>query len=172
MYQRILVPIDGSATAARGLAEAVALGRLTGARLQLVHVIDELSFALAASEGLTLSGDLLGLLREAGAAILADAQATVRAAGLEVETVLKDGLAGRVADLVLDQASAWGAELLVLGTHGRRGIGRLFMGSDAESIVRQAAMPVLLIRCGGPSGYACAGGDGSGGWRAQRRCPA
>jgi len=151
MYQRILVPIDGSATAARGLAEAIALGRLTGARLQLVHVIDELSFALAAGEGLTFSGDLLGLLRESGAAILAGAQASVRAAGLEVETVLKDGVAGRVADLVLDQAKAWGAELLVLGTHGRRGIGRLFMGSDAESIVRQAPMPVLLVRAGGQS---------------------
>jgi len=51
MYQRILVPIDGSATAARGLAEAIALGRLTGARLQLVHVIDELSFARRQCDG-------------------------------------------------------------------------------------------------------------------------
>jgi nucleotide-binding universal stress UspA family protein len=151
MYQKILVPIDGSATAARGLTEAIALGRLTGARLQLVHVVDELSFALAAGEGLTYTGDMLNLLREAGAAMLAEAQARVQSAGLEVDTVLKDGLAGRVADLVLDQAQAWGAELLVLGTHGRRGIGRMFMGSDAESIVRQATMPVLLVRASAQS---------------------
>ena len=148
MYQRILVPIDGSETSARGLAEAVRLAQLTGAQMRLLHVVDELSFALSASEGLTLTGDVLNLLREAGAAILAQAAATVRAAGLQVDTVLKDSFAGRVSDLVVAEAAAWPADLIVLGTHGRRGVGRLFMGSDAESIVRSAQTPVLLLRGG------------------------
>ena len=148
MYQRILVPIDGSETSARGLAEAVRLARLTGAQMRLLHVDDELSFALSASEGLTLTGDVLNLLREAGAAILAQAAATVRAAGLQVDTVLKDSFAGRVSDLVVAEAATWPADLIVLGTHGRRGVGRLFMGSDAESIVRSAQTPVLLLRGG------------------------
>jgi nucleotide-binding universal stress UspA family protein len=78
--------------------------------------------------------------------MLAEAQARVQSGGLEVDTVLKDGLAGRVADLVLDQAQAWGAELLVLGTHGRRGIGRVLMGSGAEQIIRLSPVPVLVIR--------------------------
>ena len=146
MYERILVPYDGSATAARGLAEAVKLARITGARLRLFHVVDELSFAFAASEGLTFSGDMLGLLREGGAAILAEGATRARATGLTVETVLKDSFAGRVCDLVIDEAGRWPADLIVLGTHGRRGVGRLFMGSDAESIVRSAPIPVLLIR--------------------------
>jgi len=146
MYQRILVPFDGSATAARGLAEAVKLAGLTGARLRLIHVVDELSFAFAASEGLTFTGDMPSLLREAGAAILAQGAASAQAAGLVVETVLKDSFAGRVCDLVIDEARSWPADLIVLGTHGRRGVGRLFMGSDAESIVRSAPIPVLLIR--------------------------
>ena len=148
MYQRILVPIDGSQTSARGLAEAVRLARLTGAQMRLLHVVDELSFALSASEGLTFSGDVLNLLREGGAAILAQAASTVRAAGLQVDTVLKDSFAGRVSDLVVAEAAAWPADLIVLGTHGRRGVGRLFMGSDAESIVRSAQTPVLLLRGG------------------------
>ncbi|MEP7295273.1 MAG: universal stress protein [Burkholderiales bacterium] len=148
MYQRILVPIDGSDTAARGLAEAVKLAKLTGAQLRLLHVVDELSFALGASEGLTFTGDVLNLLREGGAAVLAGAAATVRAAGLQVDTVLKDSFAGRVSDLVVAEAAAWPADLIVLGTHGRRGVGRLFMGSDAESIVRSAHTPVLLLRGG------------------------
>jgi len=147
MYQRILVPIDGSPTAERGLAEAIKLGRLTGAQLRLVHVVDELSFALSASQGMaTMTGDVLDMLREAGAEILAQGAASVRAAGLQVDTVLKDSLAGRVSDLVIREAGAWPADLIVLGTHGRRGVGRLFLGSDAETIVRSAPVPVLLLR--------------------------
>jgi len=146
MYQRILVPIDGSPTAGRGLAEAIKLGRLTGAHLRLIHVVDELSFALNASQGMTLTGDMLDMLREAGAEILAQGAASVRAAGLQVDTVLKDSFAGRVSDLVISEASAWPADLIVLGTHGRRGVGRLFLGSDAETIVRSAPVPVLLLR--------------------------
>ena len=146
MYSKILVPIDGSATAARGLQEAIALGRLTGATLRLIHVVDELSFALSSGYGLTYTGDILNLLREAGREGLDGAQAKVQAAGLGVDTVLSDGFSGRVCDLVLAQAESWGADLIVLGTHGRRGIGRMFMGSDAESIVRSATVPVLLLR--------------------------
>jgi len=148
MYQRILVPIDGSPTAERGLAEAIKLGRLTGAQLRLIHVVDELSFALSASQGMTvtMSGDMLDILREAGTEILAQGAASVRAAGLQVDTVLKDSFAGRVSDLVINEAGAWPADLIVLGTHGRRGVGRLFLGSDAETIVRSAPVPVLLLR--------------------------
>lgn len=152
MYQRILVPVDGSDTSARGLAEAIRLAQLTGGQLRLIHVVDELSFALSASEGLTFTGDVLDLLREAGAAVLARAAASARAAGLQVDTALKDSFAGRVCDLVIAEADAWNADLIVLGTHGRRGARRLLMGSDAENVVRGARVPVLLIRSAIPSG--------------------
>ena len=146
MYQRILVPIDGSATGARGLEEAIKLGKLTGARLRIAHVVDELSFAMSAGYGLTYTGDLVNVLREAGAEILSKAINHAKAAGLEADSVLNDSFAGRVCDLVLAEAKAWGADLIVLGTHGRRGVGRMFMGSDAENIVRGATTPVLLVR--------------------------
>ncbi len=146
MYQKILVPIDGSATAERGLEEAIKLGKLTGAKLRLIHIVDELSFALSAGYGVAYTGDILGLLRASGGEILSKGQARVQTSGLEVDTVLNDGLAGRVCDLVLAQVGSWGADLIVLGTHGRRGVGRLFMGSDAEDIVRAATIPVLLLR--------------------------
>ena len=146
MYRKILVPLDGSPIAARGLTEAIELGKLTGARLRLIHVIDELSFALSAGYGLMYSGDIVNVLREAGAEILSQAQTRVRASGLEVDTVLNDSFAGRVCDIVVAQVGVWGAEFIVLGTHGRRGVGRLFMGSDAENIVRSATIPVLLLR--------------------------
>ena len=71
---------------------------------------------------------------------------------LQVDTALKDSFAGRVCDLVIAEADAWNADLIVLGTHGRRGAGRLLMGSDAENVVRGARVPVLLLRSAIPSG--------------------
>ena len=146
MYSRILVPVDGSATSARGLAEAIALARLTGAQLRLVHVVDEISFSMAADGFSGMGSEMLSLLREGGAKVLADARALVEAAGLAVDTVLKDSFQGRVCDLVVAEAQAWPADLIVIGTHGRRGAGRLFMGSDAEQVLRLASVPVLLVR--------------------------
>jgi nucleotide-binding universal stress UspA family protein len=146
MYQRILVPVDGSPTSQRGLAEAIAIGKLTGASLLLLHVVDETSFAMSADAFGAYTGDLLTLLREGGEKILADAKAQVEAAGLAADTVLRESLAGRVCDLVTEEAKAWPAELIVIGTHGRRGAQRLFLGSDAEQTLRLATVPVLLVR--------------------------
>ena len=146
MYQKILVPIDGSPTSARGLQEAIKLAKLTGARLRLLHVVDQISFASGMEAASMMTGEMLQLLREGGEQLLTKAQARVEKAGVRVDTVLCDNFAGRVCDLVIEQATAWRADLIVLGTHGRRGFSRLMMGSDAEMIVRLATMPVLLVR--------------------------
>lgn len=146
MYRRILVPVDGSPTAVHGLAEAIKLGQLTGARLRLIHVIDALSFGLSAGEGMGYTGDILDVLRKAAVDLLSRAETQVRASGLAVDSVLNENFAGRVCDLIVAEADSWGADIIVLGTHGRRGIGRLFMGSDAENIVRSSSIPVLLLR--------------------------
>lgn len=146
MYSRILVPIDGSKTSNRGLAEAIRLAQLTGGRLRLVHVADVLSFTGYAGLGFSATPDVWGMLKEAGEGILNAGRATVQAAGLEVETQLREGLAERVCDGVIDEARKWRADLMVLGTHGRRGVGRLLLGSDAEQIVRSSPVPVLLVR--------------------------
>ena len=73
-------------------------------------------------------------------------KARVAAAGVTVDTLLMECFAERTSEIVIAQAQAWKADLIVLGTHGRRGIGRLLMGSDAEQIVRGATVPVLLVR--------------------------
>jgi nucleotide-binding universal stress UspA family protein len=146
MYQKILVPVDGSPTASRGLQEAIKLARLTGGRLRLMHVVDEISFASGMEAATMATGEMLQLLREGGALLLKKAAARVEKAGLGVDTVLCDSIAGRVCDHVVEQVHAWRADLIVLGTHGRRGVGRLLMGSDAEMIVRLASVPVLLVR--------------------------
>ncbi len=157
MYQQILVPVDGSPTSDRGLDEAIRLARLTGGRLRLMHVVDELSLALGSSGGYGVaSPDMFQLLRDGGEQILAQARARVEAASLPVDTVLDDTLGGRVADLVVAQAAKWPADLIVIGTHGRRGVGRLLMGSGAEQILRLAPVPVLLVRAVEPAPAAAA----------------
>ncbi|MEJ8850696.1 universal stress protein [Variovorax rhizosphaerae] len=149
MYQKILVPVDGSGTSTRGLEEAIRLARLTQGRVRLFHVIDELSFALAMDAYSGYAGDWLKTLRENGTRLLQDAKAKALAGGIDAEVVLHDSFNGKVAELVAAEASNWPADLIVVGTHGRRGIGRMFLGSGAESILRTAPVPVLLVRSPG-----------------------
>jgi nucleotide-binding universal stress UspA family protein len=146
MYQRILVPVDGSDCANRGLSEAMALARLTGARIRLVHVIDEPLVAIGADVAAGAAEDLVAIAREAARQVLADATEKVKLAGLQVDDVLLDSFDGRVCELVTDAVRTWPADLVVIGTHGRRGVGRLLLGSDAEQILRLSPVPVLLVR--------------------------
>jgi nucleotide-binding universal stress UspA family protein len=143
MYKRILVPIDGSATSMRGLDEAVKLAKLSGASIHLVHALDQFVFV---GTGETYTVDVFGLQKEAGERVLGQGKERVAASGVPVTTYLSEPLPGRVCDVVCGQARESGADLIVLGTHGRRGIGRLLMGSDAEQVLRLAQVPVLLIR--------------------------
>jgi nucleotide-binding universal stress UspA family protein len=143
MYQRILVPVDGSATSNCGLDESIRLAKLTGARLRLIHVVDSLIFSTGME---CATGDIVGVLVDAGAQILSEAQARAEASGVPVDTFLSQAVGSRVCDIVCAQVDLWNADLIVIGTHGRRGVGRLFIGSDAEQIVRTAPVPVLLVR--------------------------
>jgi len=142
MYKRILVPVDGSPTSIRGLDEAIGLAKLGGGSVRLVHVLDRVVFP----GGETYTVDVFGLLREAGERILQKMKAHAAAAGIDASTFLSEVLPGRVCDVVVEQAKEFGADLIVLGTHGRRGVRRLVLGSDAEQVVRTASVPVLLVR--------------------------
>ena len=149
MYQRILVPVDGSPTSRRGLDEAIHLAQLTKGRLRLIHVVDELSFAVAMDAYSSYSGDWLGLLRKAGQGVLNEAKGIATKADVEVEAVLSESFHGAVHEMVTAEATKWAADLIVIGTHGRRGVRRLVLGSSAEHILRYAPVPVLLVRATG-----------------------
>ena len=149
MYKRILVPVDGSPPSDLGLAEAIRLAKLTQARLRIVHVIDEYLYSADTDVLGVLSGHLITEFERAGNALLEQARARAVDAGVQVETVLHEIEAGRVADRVIEEAKTGDADLIVLGTHGRRGVERVFLGSDAEQIARLAPSPVLLVRAAG-----------------------
>ena len=141
MYKRILVGVDGSATSLRGLDEAIRLAKAVDGKLLLVHVVNEL-----------LSGDtvaydkVIASLRETGAQVLEQAVTHARQAEVACDQKLLNAVGERPADLIVQEAKAWPADLIVLGTHGRRGIKRLALGSDAELVLRMSPVPVLLIR--------------------------
>lgn len=150
MYQRILVPVDGSATSNLGLDEAVKLAKLTGGRLRLVHVVDQMPFVFAAEGYAAMSADVLGMLNQAGQKILDEARKRVEKEGVPVDEELCEALDSRLCDRVLEQIKSWQADVVVLGTHGRRGARRMLLGSDAEVIARTATVPILLVRGDSP----------------------
>ncbi len=146
MYQRILVPIDGSPTSRQGLDEAIRLAACTHGRLLLLHAVDDMTVAMALEPSVAYVDDWYDLLKEGGARLLADARAVAISAGIEVDTVLSESYAQPTADGIVAEATRWKADLIVIGTHGRRGIGRVLLGSTAEAVVRSSPVPVLLIR--------------------------
>jgi nucleotide-binding universal stress UspA family protein len=146
MYERILVPLDGSPTSRRGLDEAAAVAGKFGSKLRLVHVIDDGALALSGAAAASNIGELLTELAESGERLLSDAKRDLQARGVTVETALHHSFTGRVCDVIVKEATDWKADLIVIGTHGRRGAGRLFLGSDAEQVLRLAPVPVLLVR--------------------------
>ena len=144
MYRKILVPIDGSTTSQGGLREAIKLAKNQGAQLRLFHMVSDPVFDCGYGSG-SFGGELIASAHEAGRSIVSEALAITRHEGLEPETVMVDSLTGSAAASIVAEAKAWAADLIVMGTHGRKGLIRLAMGSDAESVVREAPVPVLLV---------------------------
>lgn len=150
MFRRILVPIDGSTPAKRGLEQAVLLAKDQGALLGLLHVVDEsmISRSLDSSTFMPANyvEDLTKNLNDAGRKLLDRAEADVRKQRVKVEAMLVETVGRRVADVIVAQAKKWKADVIVLGTHGREGLARVVLGSDAELVVRESPVPVLLVR--------------------------
>jgi nucleotide-binding universal stress UspA family protein len=150
MFQRILVPIDGSPTSAAGLRQAIALAQDQGATLYLLHVVDELivtqGFDGTAFVAQSAIDAVINALRKQGKSLLGKAAEAAKRRSVKYETLLVDTFGHAVADVIAEQARKRRAGLIVMGTHGRRGITRLVMGSDAEGVVRSARVPVMLVR--------------------------
>jgi nucleotide-binding universal stress UspA family protein len=145
MYSKILVPVDGSNCSLKGLAEALELASVSKARIKLLYVVNELILDPALSPSVYYD-HLIESMRETGNAILDDARNIANQHGAAVEVELAETIGRRASECIVEAARQWQADLIVMGTHGRRGMSRLAMGSDAELVVRSAPVPVLLVR--------------------------
>lgn len=145
MYQRIFVPIDGSATSERALQEAINLAD-SAAQLRLVYVLEEIYPLDGEGFAFIDYAALQKAVRHTGERTLAQAVKKVQDSGKTAETALLEAGGERIVSVLASDARDWPADLIVIGTHGRTGLNRLLLGSVAEGLVRVASIPVLLIR--------------------------
>jgi len=146
MYKKILVAVDGSPCSNVALDEALRMASALGAELVIASVIDNgyLKYDL----GYVDMSDVRSGLIKSGQELLAEAQAKADAKQVRAHTVLVDEILamGDIARELEQVAESTQAELVVIGTHGRRGLRRMLLGSVAEGLVRQCKVPVLLVR--------------------------
>jgi nucleotide-binding universal stress UspA family protein len=141
MYKNILLPTDGSAASNAALEEAFKFATDCGSAVRLVYVCEDPPYILA--EGPVDLGDAM---QRQGERVLADAAAKAREAAVPAKTALVKAGNRRVAAAITDEAERSGSDLIVMGTHGRRGVEHLLLGSVAEGVLRRASVPVLLLR--------------------------
>ena len=145
MYQKILVPIDSSATSFRALDEACNLGRALDIMVYAVHVVDLTQVGLAGMG----AADNLALRQSVSAsssAILAQAEEVVAQRGVAFEGKVLETNGEKIADVLMREAEASQCQLIIMGTQGLTGMKRLLLGSVAEGVVRQSVIPVMLVR--------------------------
>ncbi|MFB6089716.1 MAG: universal stress protein [Halobellus sp.] len=139
MYDRILVPTDGSTATEGAVDHAVELAEQYDATLYALYVVDT-----GAYSSLEMGSEIVAeALHEEGETAVEEVADAARAAGVDVETAVKDGIAHRV---IVDHAAENAVDLIVMGTHGRTGVGRFLLGSVAEKVVRSADVPVMTVR--------------------------
>lgn len=148
MYKHILVAMDDSDTSLEALKEAIKLAQDQKAKLRILHIaIDIYTDYSGFGMGVDLSA-FEPAAREASKKILHDAEKLAHESNVECNTQLielKTGK-GRIEEKIVEVATSWPADLLIIGTHGRRGFSHFLLGSVAEGITRIATMPVLLIK--------------------------
>ena len=151
MFERILVSVDGSDTSNQALVTATQMAKDSAGRAcwRLAHVLeDALTVGGYAQFGADLSGlqEAQASVRDSGNQLLDDALQITRSAGIAADTQLLERHNNSLGAVISGAAQRWHADLVVVGTHGRHGLGRVLMGSGAEDIVRSALVPVLVVR--------------------------
>ena len=155
MYRRILVAIDGSNTSILALKEAIKLAKDQHSLLRLIHVLDPIIISMVIQQrpgrppvGAPNIVEYRKSYTAAAQKIIADGTAIARRAGIEPDAalVVLNALGEHIYDVIEHEAKRWRADLIVIGTHGRRGFRRLLLGSVAEGLTRVASKPVLLVR--------------------------
>lgn len=142
MFKHILVPIDGSDCSLHALEVAAAFAREQQARLSVCTVVDPAKAAAMAFGEASMAAACLDALDDEGKTLVQDAASRVQAIWPADVTVLD----GAPVDSIVDYAKQSSADLIVIGSHGRTGLPRLFLGSVAEGVIRNAAAPVLVVR--------------------------
>jgi nucleotide-binding universal stress UspA family protein len=144
MFNHILVPIDGSETSMYAVSKASGLALAFGSRITLIHVIDNYPLIGVGSDYALGQNEYLSAATTSAHAALAAGVAALAAEGLHSDQRVIDGHV--VHEGIVDTADALGADLIVMGSHGRAGIERLLLGSVTQRVLQDASIPVLVVK--------------------------
>ena len=144
MFKHILVPVDGSATANLAVAKATELATALGSKITVVYVVDPYPFTGVGADFAYGQTQYLSAATAEANTVLDAAKATVTAAGVEVDAALSEGHA--VHQGILNMLESTGADLIVMGSHGRRGLEKLMLGSVTQRVLGVVHVPVLVVR--------------------------
>lgn len=145
MFKRIQIPDEGSRKAILGRQLAVKRARQESEKPRGISVVDEF-IAMQNFEAGFNTGDLIDALKETGQRTIANAQKLLKRHHRKVETTVLETVCKRVADVMVGDVANCKADLIAMDTHGRRGINRMVLGSDAKTTLRTSLAPVLMIR--------------------------
>lgn len=144
MFKHILVPVDGSATALLAMDKAVQLARAFSGRITVIHVIDPYPFVGIGADFAYGQAEYLTAAKASAQKALETATATAAAAGVECAQRVIEG--SSVFEGILQAATESGADLLIMGSHGRQGIEKLLLGSETQRVLSHTTLPVLVVR--------------------------
>ncbi|MFS8979976.1 universal stress protein [Cupriavidus necator] len=146
MYQRILLAVDGSRSSDLALSQAIAIAKATGAEVKVLYVVDDSDIYFEA--GYVDPREVVSNLVAHGRKALDAAIARLREAGIRSNAQLEEKplAPGWISSTIVTKADTWNADLIVMGTHGWRGVRRLLMGSVSEGVLTKTNKPVLLVR--------------------------
>ncbi|WP_411964726.1 universal stress protein [Haloferax sp. YSMS24] len=139
MYETILVPVDGSAPSELAVEQATNLAKTLGATVHVLYVVDERVLHATQLD----AGGLVRAYEEEGEKIVSEEAEVAQAADVDVVTAVEHGSPHRA---ILRYADEHDVDLIVMGTHGRRGLERYLIGSVTERVLRMTDVPILTIR--------------------------
>ncbi|ARB93739.1 universal stress protein [Legionella longbeachae] len=142
MYKQIMIAVDGSKASSLALKEAIELAKNQNSKLCVIHIVDTLY------EGDVDREAFVELIRKQGQEVLNSIKKKLSRVKIEFEMKLTELTPSKsqIAEKLVDEASAWSADLIIIGTHGRRGIQHILTGSVAEEVIRISKIPVLLVK--------------------------
>lgn len=144
MFKHIVVPVDGSETAMRAVDKAAGLAQAFGSRISLVSVVDNYPFTGLGGDYVFGQVEYLNAAKANASAALERAQAALAARGIEAAgSVVEDHV---IHDGILNTVQSTGADLIVMGSHGRHGLEKLLLGSVTLRVLGRSPVPVLVVR--------------------------
>jgi nucleotide-binding universal stress UspA family protein len=141
MFKSILIPVDGSPCSDKALTEGAELAKTLGANVVVLYIMQNPVVLYGAGDAVAYQDELYDGLRKQAEAVLEKAKKIVRQNVSNVQTLLFEGT--HPTDVILSEHL--NHDLVVMGTHGRKGMGRWLMGSVAEGVLRRAQKPCLIV---------------------------